>query len=99
MEDKRFQLFNYHFLEEMSLLPKFRCVKALRKIPKTGAADVERLNVLRNGVAHAFSPENLKKSRAVWKGKSIFSFDGLETFHADMRVLTQFFQEFRRGRY
>lgn len=96
---KRFQLFNYHFLEEMSLLPKFRYVKALRRIPKTVAADVERLNALRNGVAHAFFPENLKKSRAVWKGKSIFSFDGLKTFHADMRVVTQFFQEIRRGRY
>jgi hypothetical protein len=96
---KRFQLFNYHFLEEMSLLPKFRYVKALRKIPKTVAADVERLNALRNGVAHAFFPENLKKSRAVWKGKSIFSFDGLKTFHADMRVVTQFFQKIRRGRY
>jgi hypothetical protein len=50
-------------------------------------------------VAHAFFPENLKKSRAVWKGKSIFSFDGLKTFHADIRVVTQFFQEIRRGRY
>jgi hypothetical protein len=74
-------------------------VKALRKIPKTIAADVERLNALRNGVAHAFFPENLKKSRAVWKGKSIFSLDALKTFDADMRVLTQFFQRIRGNRY
>jgi hypothetical protein len=96
---KRFQLFNYHFLEEMSLLPKFRYVKALRNIPKAIARDIERLNALRNGIAHAFFPENLKRSRAVWGGKSIFSLEGLRAFHADMLTVKQFFQRIRRGRY
>jgi hypothetical protein len=96
---KNFQLFNYHFLEEMSLLPKFRYVKALRKIPKAVASDIERLNALRNGVAHAFSPENLKRSRAVWRDKSIFSLEGLKAFHADMLTVKRYFQRIRRGRY
>ncbi len=96
---KKFQRFNYHFLEELSLLPKLRYVKALRKIPKAVAADIEKLNALRNGVAHAFFPENLKKSRPIWDGKSIFSVEGLEAFGSDMLKVIQFFQRIRRGRY
>ena len=96
---KRFQLFNAHFLEEMSLMPKFRYVKALKKIPKVIAADIDRLNALRNAVAHSFFPENVKKSRAEWKGKSIFASEGIERFSQDMIVVTGFFAGIRKGRY
>jgi hypothetical protein len=96
---KKFQRFNYHFLEELSLLPKLRYVKALRKIPKPVAAEIEKLNALRNGVAHAFFPENLKKSRAIWDGMSIFSLEGVKAFSADMFKVKQFFQRVRRSRY
>ena len=96
---KKFRLFNYHFLEELSLMPKFRYVKALRKIPKKIGRDIDRLNALRNGVAHAFFPENLKRSRAVWGARSIFSLEGLGAFHSDMLTVKQFFERIRRGRY
>jgi hypothetical protein len=96
---KRFRLFNYHFLEELSLLPKLRYVKALRKIPRGIAADIEKLNALRNGIAHAFFPENLKRSRPVWDGKSVFSLEGLKAFVADMGTVKAFFIRIRRGRY
>jgi len=96
---KKFQLFNYNFLEEMSRMPKFRYVKAIRNIPKAIASDIERLNALRNGIAHAFFPENLKRSRAVWRDKSIFSLEGLKAFHADMLTVKRFFERIRRGRY
>jgi hypothetical protein len=96
---KRFRLFNAHFLEEMSLMPKFRYIKALKTIPKTIAADIDRLNALRNAVAHSFFPENVKKSRAEWKGKSIFNSEGIERFSQDMIVATRFFKGIRKGRY
>jgi hypothetical protein len=96
---KRFKLFNYHFLEELSLLPKLRYLKALRKIPKGISADIEKLNALRNGIAHAFFPENLKRSRPEWDGKSIFSIEGLKAFGTDMNSVTKFFVRIRRGRY
>jgi len=96
---KRFKLFNYHFIEELSLLPKLRYVKALRSIPKGISADIERLNALRNGVAHAFFPENLKRSRPMWKGISIFSLDGLRIFKQDMNEVTNFFIRIRAARY
>jgi hypothetical protein len=80
---KKFKLFNYHLLEEFSLMPKLRYVKALRQIPRGISADIERLNALRNGMAHAFFPENLKRSRPEWKGASIFSLAGLVSFKQD----------------
>jgi hypothetical protein len=96
---KKFQLFNAHFLEEMSLMPKFRYVKSLTKVPKTVAGDIDRLNALRNAVAHSFFPENVRKSRAEWKGKSIFAFEGIERFKQDMFVVKLFFESIRKGRY
>ena len=96
---KRFQLFNSSFLEEMSLMPKFRYVKALKKIPKPIAADIDRLNALRNAVAHSFFPENVRKSRALWKGQSIFTVEGLERFVQDTRAIYRFFGQLRKGRY
>lgn len=53
---KLFKLFNYHVLEELSLMAKLRFVKSISKVPKSVAADIERLNALRNGLAHAFFP-------------------------------------------
>lgn len=96
---KRFKLFNAHFLEEMSLMPKLRYVKSLKRVPKTVAADIDRLNALRNAVAHSFFPENVKKSRAEWKGKSIFTFEGIERFIQDMVAVDGFFESIRKGRY
>jgi hypothetical protein len=96
---KRFQLFNAHFLEELSLIPKFRYVKSLRRIPRSIAADIERLNALRNAVAHSFFPENVKRSRAEWKGKSVFSLEGIERFTQDIYEVKSFFQSIRRNRY
>jgi hypothetical protein len=54
---KRFRLFNHHVLEELSLMAKLRFVKSVSKLPKAVAADIERLNTLRNGLAHSFFPE------------------------------------------
>lgn len=95
---KRLKLFNHHFLEELSLLPKLRYVKAILKIPRTVAGYIEKLNALRNGVAHAFFPENLKKSQPVWNGKNIFSLEGLRAFQTDMLQVIEFFQNALFGR-
>jgi hypothetical protein len=64
---RRFKLFNYHVLEELPLMAKLRFLKSISKVPKGVAADIERLNSLRNGLAHAFFPENLKKSKPVYQ--------------------------------
>jgi len=85
---KKFRRFNHYVLEELSLLRKLRLVRSFRDIPKHIAADVERINALRNGLAHAFFPENLRKSPPIYKGKPVFSLDGLKTFDEDVRKIT-----------
>jgi hypothetical protein len=88
---KRFQLFNYHVLEELALMQKLRFVKATEKLPRGIAADIERLNALRNGVAHALFPENLKKSSPMWKGRDVFTTVGLRALSDDVHKITQYF--------
>jgi len=96
---KRFKNFNYHILEELSLMQKVRYVKVLRNVPRGISADIDRLNALRNGLAHVFFPENLRKSKPVWKGRVIFSLEGLKAFLNDMDEVNDFFVTARFGRY
>jgi hypothetical protein len=90
---KRFQLFNYHVLEELHLMQKLRHVKAIIKVPKPISATIERLNALRNGIAHSFFPENLSRSSPTWKGKNIFSYEGIEAFRHDIQEVIDFFMD------
>lgn len=89
--NKRFKLFNYHVLEELSLLKKLQLVRAISPLPNRIREDIERLNALRNGIAHAFFPENLKKSKPAWKGKGIFTPMGIERYQQDIRVVVDYF--------
>ena len=88
---KKFQRFNYYVIEGLSLLQKLRYVKSFANIPKKIVTDIERLNSLRNGLAHSFFPENLRISKPQWKGKKIFSLDGVKAFSADMQQIKDFF--------
>ena len=90
---KRFRVFNHHIIEELPLLPKLRLVKALRSVDSRITQDIERLNALRNGLAHAFFPENLRKTKPEWKGKDIFSLDGIQAFTEDIRKIYEYFWE------
>lgn len=88
---KKFRTFNHYILEDLFLLQKLRFIKAIRKVPKDIAADVERINALRNGLAHAFFPENLRKSPPVYKGKDIFTLTGFRLFAADVERISTYF--------
>jgi hypothetical protein len=88
---KKFQNFNYHALEGLFLLEKLRYVKSFKKIPRKIAKDIDQINFLRNGLAHAFFPENLKRSRPIYKGKSIFTLEGIQQFVDDMSEISHFF--------
>jgi hypothetical protein len=88
---KRFQLFNHHVIEQLSLLEKHRLAKAIRSLPKPVSRDIEALNILRNGLAHSFFPENLKSAKPIWKGKDIFTLEGITQLDTDMQALFTFF--------
>jgi hypothetical protein len=88
---KRFAVFNYHVLEELSLLKKLRLVQAISVVPRPIAQDIERLNALRNALAHAFFPENLRAGKPQWKGTSILATEGIERFAEDMYAVFEHF--------
>lgn len=95
---KKFRNFNYYVLESLSLMEKLRFVKAITKLPKSVAADIERINSLRNGLAHAFFPENLRAAKPVYKGKNIFTLEGIRLFVDDMVKLFCYFHGIRASK-
>lgn len=88
---KRFKNFNYFFLQKLSLMEKLAYVRAIREVPKSIRQDVERLNNLRNGIAHAFFPENLRSAKPMWKGLDIFSLRGLKLLLEDLAGVDDYF--------
>ncbi len=73
---KRFQIFNYHVLDETYLLNKMRLVRAIKEIPSNVRGAIERINAVRNAIVHSFFPENRKQyrseKRVVYQGEDIF---------------------------
>ena len=88
---KKFKRFNYYFLEEVSTRAKLKQVKEIKKIPKSILSIIENIIDVRNALAHSFYPENLKKVRPVYKGKDIFTLEGLKQLSEDMDKITKYF--------
>src|SRR5438105_7897954 len=70
---KRFRLFHHYVLDELSLVKKLSFARAIAPMPATVRRNIERLNALRNAIAHSFFPENLRHGGPFWKGQNIFS--------------------------
>jgi len=88
---KRFQAFNYHFLEELFLLKKLEYVRSFRKIPPPIELTIRAVNTIRNGLAHSFFPENLKKSKPMYRKESIYTPHGIALLDEDMRAVLSYF--------
>jgi hypothetical protein len=81
-------MFNYHVLEGMPLLRKLALVKEYHDIPKPIEEIIVLTNTIRNAVAHSFFPMNKrdfkKTGKVTYKGKDIFTLDGLKRFDDDI---------------
>lgn len=88
---KRFRIFNHHILQDMYPLEKLRLVREIRDVPRPIVTHIQDLNTLRNAIAHAFFPENLKKAKPTWKGEDVFSLPTLKLFESDMQQVRDFF--------
>jgi hypothetical protein len=87
---KRFKAFNYYLLEEMFLLKKLEYVRSFKKIPPAIERTIRSLNTIRNGIAHALFPENLKKSKPIYRQKSIYTPDGIAVLDEDMQAVINY---------
>ena len=89
---RKFERFNYFVLEKMSLMEKFAFAKDVYAIRKGVASNIESINAMRNALAHAFFPENLRAYRTKhgsafrklvgphYKGVDIFTAAGVDRF-------------------
>jgi hypothetical protein len=84
---KKFQLFAHYFLDETYLLNKMRLVRAIKEIPSDVRNAIERINALRNAIAHSFFPENRRQYRTykkvMYRESNIFSKEGVTKFLED----------------
>jgi hypothetical protein len=99
---KKFKRFNYYVIERLYMTQKLAFLKDLYQIPKPIAEKIEGINALRNALAHAFFPENLRayqvRGRPAprkpivvrYKGQSLFSTEGVQAFVEDCAEVTNF---------
>jgi hypothetical protein len=84
---EKFKIFVHHILDEMLMLKKLSIVRAIGPVPNEVSKIIDRINAVRNGIAHSFSPENRKENRATGKvldaGADIRSLDELRQFKDD----------------
>ena len=99
---KRFRRFNYYVIERLYMTQKLAFLKDVFSVPREIASKIEEINALRNALAHAFFPENLRayqmKGRPApreeivvkYRGHDIFSPEGARTFATDCGEVTEF---------
>ncbi len=92
---KKFKNFNHYVLQELSLLKKLAFVREILNIPKPIVNDIEKINALRNALAHAFFPENLRRPRLQYKGTDIFSILGIPRLLEDTSAIHSYFDRKR----
>jgi hypothetical protein len=82
---KRFKEFQRDVLEDLGLRQKLRLVRAdWKRMPKNIFRTLEKLNTIRNSVAHSFFAQDRLGSKPVYNGRSIFTLDGLLAFGKDV---------------
>ena len=86
---KKFKNFNY-FIEKLYLLNKLDLVDIIIKVPKLIDRSIRGINDLRNGLAHSFFPENLRRNKPIYKKQSIYTLNGLKKYLEDRELITNF---------
>jgi hypothetical protein len=78
----------------MALLRKLALVKEYKQIPKPIEEIITLTNMIRNAMAHSFFPMNKKDFKrtglVTYKGKDIYTLDGLKLFNDDANRAVEF---------
>jgi len=102
---KKYRRFNYFVIERLYLTQKLAFLKDVYRIPKPIASAIEEINALRNAMAHAFYPENLrayhmkgppaprKPIPVLYHGQDIFSAAGAKKFVEACAEVTEFLRK------
>ncbi len=88
---KKFRNFNYYILQKMFPLEKTEFARAFyRGIPNKIRNAIERINSLRNSLAHSFFPENLRKP-PLYQSHSVYSMVGFRLYREDVGIVNGYF--------
>jgi hypothetical protein len=91
---KKVRTFMHFIMEELFMLRKLALVKEIRDFNQGMAKMLQSLNALRNAMAHSFMPDMKRDYREIkkvtWKGKDIYTTQGIEQFDTDMRILLDY---------
>jgi len=101
-KNRKMLTFMHFVMEELFFLRKLALVKEIRKFDREMAEAIQSLNALRNAMAHSFLPENKrdyrKTGRVTWKGKDIYTIEGMEQFDTDMLKLHDYLFQMAFGK-
>ena len=91
---KKFQIFSQYVLDDTYLLNKVKLVRAISEVPPSIRSAIERINALRNAVAHSFFPENRRQyamhKAIIYQGSNIYSKQGIEKFVDDFQNVNEY---------
>lgn len=101
-KNKKMLTFMHFIMEELSLIRKLALVREFRSFESEMARSVQALNAVRNAMAHSFLPEtkrDYRKTRTVtWKGKDMYTIEGIEQFDSDMLKLHDYLFQLAFGK-
>lgn len=108
---RKFRRFNYYVIERLYLTQKLAFLKDVYNVPRPISSKIEEINALRNAMAHAFFPENLRayqmKGRPSprkpitvrYRGHDLFTAAGVKNFVDDCSEVVDFlFLQLKRRR-
>jgi hypothetical protein len=107
-KSEKFKRFNFYILERLPTIQKLALVRDILNLPKAIFGTIEAMNSLRNEVAHALFPENLRahrnqpKSRKMnpmscpYKGGDVFTPAGFDRLLSDMEDIRSYFRNHRK---
>lgn len=92
VETTEFEVFQKKIVNEMPFLRKLSILKEIYEIPKDIVSKVNKVNDLRNAIAHSLVPENLEHNRTLYNEQSIFTNAGIKAFLTDVQSVMDFLQ-------
>jgi hypothetical protein len=93
---KEFRIFNHFLLDEATTITKMNMAKAIILLPGDVEDIINRINAVRNVVAHSFFPENRRKymigKRVLYGGSNIYSADGMRKLEEDFQTVRKYLE-------
>jgi hypothetical protein len=94
---KRFSTFVHYLMDETFLIKKLTLVQAIKNVPGNVSSAIQRLNDVRNALAHSLFPENRRRymtgKKVMYSGSHLFTRDGIEKFNHDCAVAEKWLQK------